>query len=57
MLCPEAKHINSPEDWLIPRKRWQRLDMTEELLTGALNPNTIKVGVLLIGAHLVLSGQ
>ena len=42
VMCPLAKHINSPEYWLIPRKRWLCPDMTEKLLTGMLSLNTNK---------------
>ena len=35
VLCPCARHINSPEYWLIPRKWWLHSDMT-----GMLNLNT-----------------
>ena len=27
VLCPCARHINSPECWLKPTKRWLRPDM------------------------------
>ena len=40
MLCPSARHINSPKYWLKPRKWWLHRDMTEKLLTGMLNLNT-----------------
>ena len=33
-----GKHINSPEYWLIPRKRWLHPGMTDKLLTGTLKP-------------------
>ena len=30
-----ARHIDSPQYWLIPKKRWLPLDMTEKLLIWA----------------------
>ena len=40
-LCPWARHINSTDYCLIPKKRWSRPDITAKLLTGTfnLNPN------------------
>ena len=37
-----SKTLYSPKVMVIPRKRWLRPDVTEKLLTGTLNLNTIK---------------
>ena len=45
VFCHGAKHINSPEYWLIPQEywliprnlRWLRPDKTEKMLSGTLN--------------------
>ena len=34
MLCPRAKHINSLEYWIKPRKRWLRPDTTDNVDWG-----------------------
>ena len=36
------KYLVSPENWLMPSKRWLCPNMTENLLTGMLNLNTNK---------------
>ena len=37
-----ARHINFSEYWLISRRRWLRLDMTEKVLTVTLKLNANK---------------
>ena len=37
VLCPWATHIYFLKVLVIPRKRWHRSDMTEQLFTGTLS--------------------